>query len=86
MPAFSPTLEVRRSLVSSSLRSSEEYPYVGLTKGKGPCVCEHTAADPVCSMDESYSLCLAEVKRDLVTATAAIAAISSFCMGLFANL
>jgi adenine/guanine/hypoxanthine permease len=29
---------------------------------------------------------VAEVKRDLVTATAAISAIASFCMGLFANL
>jgi xanthine/uracil/vitamin C permease (AzgA family) len=31
-------------------------------------------------------LCVGEVKRDLVTATAAIAALTSFCMGLFANM
>ncbi|KAK5632392.1 hypothetical protein RRF57_008107 [Xylaria bambusicola] len=53
---------------------------------KGPCVCAHTAEDPTCVMDTEYLLCVAEVKRDLVTATAAIAAISSFCMGLFSNL
>jgi AGZA family xanthine/uracil permease-like MFS transporter len=33
-----------------------------------------------------YLQCIEEVKRDLVTATAAIAALTSFCMGLFANL
>jgi AGZA family xanthine/uracil permease-like MFS transporter len=33
-----------------------------------------------------YLQCVEEVKRDLVTATAAIAALTSFCMGLFANL
>jgi len=31
-------------------------------------------------------LCVQLIKRDLVTATAAIAALTSFCMGLFANL
>ncbi|KAI1349906.1 purine transporter [Xylaria sp. FL0043] len=57
-----------------------------LSDSGGPCVCPHTDADPTCVMDTDYLLCVAEVKRDLVTATAAIAAISSFCMGLFANL
>ncbi|KAJ8111564.1 hypothetical protein ONZ43_g5591 [Nemania bipapillata] len=52
----------------------------------GTCVCSGTADDPLCNVDESYLLCVAEVKRDLVTATAAISAIASFCMGLFANL
>jgi adenine/guanine/hypoxanthine permease len=37
-------------------------------------------------MDDSYLLCVSEVKRDLVTATAAISAKASFCMGLFSNL
>ena len=31
-------------------------------------------------------MCVQVIKRDLVTATAAIAALTSFCMGLFANL
>ncbi|KAI1451216.1 permease family-domain-containing protein [Annulohypoxylon moriforme] len=52
----------------------------------GPCVCNGGAGDPICDVNEDYLLCAAEVKRDLVTATAAIAALSSFCMGLFANL
>lgn len=57
-----------------------------LSDSGGTCVCEHTASDPLCNMDDNYMLCLSEIKRDLVTATAAIAAISSFCMGVFANL
>ncbi|KAI0487666.1 purine transporter [Xylaria cf. heliscus] len=57
-----------------------------LSDSGGPCVCEHTAEDPLCNMSTDYLLCVAEVKRDLVTATAAISAIASFCMGLFSNL
>ncbi|KAI3327395.1 purine transporter [Xylariaceae sp. AK1471] len=57
-----------------------------LSDSGGTCVCAGTADDPFCNMDNDYLLCVAEVKRDLVTATAAISAISSFCMGLFANL
>ncbi|KAJ4419955.1 hypothetical protein N0V82_004669 [Gnomoniopsis sp. IMI 355080] len=52
----------------------------------GTCVCNGGAADPVCDANEEYLLCANEVKRDLITATAAISALSSFCMGLFANL
>ncbi|KAI1445260.1 hypothetical protein F5Y02DRAFT_387465 [Annulohypoxylon stygium] len=52
----------------------------------GTCVCNGGADDPICDANEDYLLCAAEVKRDLVTATAAISALSSFCMGLFANL
>ncbi|EFX02126.1 purine transporter [Grosmannia clavigera kw1407] len=51
----------------------------------GTCVCN----DPVdisCSTDVDYALCVNEIKRDLVTSTAAISALTSFCMGLFANL
>lgn len=33
-----------------------------------------------------YDLCTQEINRDMVTATAAIAALSSFCMGIFANM
>lgn len=39
-----------------------------------------------CATDPDYALCVQLIKRDLVTATAAIAALTSFCMGLFANL
>ncbi|KAH8661851.1 hypothetical protein BX600DRAFT_382127 [Xylariales sp. PMI_506] len=52
----------------------------------GTCVCNSTPDDPICDTNIDYALCSAEVKRDLVTATAAISALSSFCMGLFANL
>ncbi|KAK6956485.1 hypothetical protein Daesc_001763 [Daldinia eschscholtzii] len=52
----------------------------------GTCVCNGGPDDPACKVNEEYLLCAAEIKRDLVTATAAISALSSFCMGLFANL
>jgi AGZA family xanthine/uracil permease-like MFS transporter len=52
----------------------------------GTCVCNSTPDDPICMTNEDYAICSAEVKRDLVTATAAISALASFCMGLFANL
>ncbi|KAH7135744.1 purine transporter [Dendryphion nanum] len=52
----------------------------------GTCFCAHTQADPFCDNTPEYMLCVQEVKRDLVTATAAIAALTSFCMGLFANM
>ncbi|KAJ2896576.1 hypothetical protein MKZ38_005432 [Zalerion maritima] len=52
----------------------------------GTCVCSQPEGDPICFVDTEYALCQAEVKRDLVTATAAISALSTFCMGLFANL
>ncbi|KAI4591489.1 hypothetical protein KJ359_013215 [Pestalotiopsis sp. 9143b] len=52
----------------------------------GTCVCNGGEADPICAVDTDYALCAAEIKRDMVTATAAISALASFCMGLFANL
>lgn len=52
----------------------------------GPCVCNGGPDDPHCDVNEEYALCTAVVKRDMVTATAAISALTSFCMGLFANL
>ncbi|KAK9429968.1 permease family-domain-containing protein [Lipomyces doorenjongii] len=52
----------------------------------GTCVCPGTADDPVCDNDTDYLACVEVVKRDLVTATAAIAALTTFCMGLFANM
>ncbi|SPO03734.1 related to permeases [Cephalotrichum gorgonifer] len=51
----------------------------------GSCVCEGTAEDPTCAGDDEYALCVNVIKRDLVTATAAISALTSICMGLFAN-
>lgn len=52
----------------------------------GTCVCNGGADDPICDTNTDYALCVNEVKRDLITATAAISALSTFCMGLFANL
>lgn len=51
----------------------------------GTCVCPPDSPD-LCDSDPAYMLCVAEVNRDLVTATAAISALTSFCMGLFANM
>jgi AGZA family xanthine/uracil permease-like MFS transporter len=56
-----------------------------LTDSGGTCVCNN-AADPVCATDPDYALCLLEINRDFVTATAAIAALGSFIMGIAANL
>lgn len=52
----------------------------------GTCVCASTADDPICATNVDYAICRNEVKRDLVTATAAISAASSFFMGLLANM
>lgn len=52
----------------------------------GTCVCNGGTEDPICSTNEEYALCQAEIKRDLVTATAAISALASFFMGLLANM
>jgi len=40
----------------------------------------------LCVSDPVYLQCLAEINRDLITTTAAIAALASFLMGLLANL
>lgn len=39
-----------------------------------------------CATNTEYMLCVQEINRDLVTATAAISALTTFCMGLFANM
>ncbi|KAL6712145.1 hypothetical protein ACN47E_000022 [Coniothyrium glycines] len=59
-----------------------------VSESGGNCVCTDAAAyaADLCVSNTEYMLCIQEVKRDLVTATAAIAALTSFCMGLFANL
>ncbi|KAJ5491236.1 xanthine/uracil permease [Penicillium diatomitis] len=52
----------------------------------GTCVCPADSIADFCATNQEYLICVQEVKRDIVTATAAIAALSTFCMGLFANL
>lgn len=52
----------------------------------GTCVCARTAADPLCDADDAYLLCVQGIRRDAVTATAAVSALASFAMGLLANL
>jgi len=49
----------------------------------GTCVC--TTSD-LCVSDDAYAACQAEVKRELITSTAAVSALASFLMGLLANL
>ncbi|EPQ53286.1 xanthine/uracil permease [Gloeophyllum trabeum ATCC 11539] len=56
-----------------------------LADSGGTCVCTN-AEDPICATDQDYANCVAEVNRDLITTTAAIAALSSFLMGALANL
>ncbi|KAL2256663.1 hypothetical protein VTK26DRAFT_1329 [Humicola hyalothermophila] len=54
----------------------------------GTCVCPNPkdGPDPWCDNNTEYLLCKAEVKRDLITATAAISALGTFFMGAVANL
>ncbi|CAG8951709.1 hypothetical protein HYFRA_00005509, partial [Hymenoscyphus fraxineus] len=61
----------------------------------GICVCDTThkfqPPDPFCTNSANpaflpYEKCVQEINRDLVTGTAAAAALSSFAMGLFANM
>lgn len=52
----------------------------------GSCVCPPESQADLCNSDNAYLLCVQEVNRDIVTATAAIAALSTFFMGLLANL
>ncbi len=56
-----------------------------LSQTGGTCVCTDEA-DPTCATDPAYAQCVTAINRDLVTATAAIAAFASFFFGLFANL
>lgn len=54
-----------------------------LSDSGGTCVCP---TNDLCLNDDAYLLCVNEVRRDLITSTAAISALSSFLMGLLANL
>ncbi|KAF9445193.1 xanthine/uracil permease [Macrolepiota fuliginosa MF-IS2] len=49
----------------------------------GTCVCTR---DDLCVTDPDYLSCKNEVRQDFITTTAAISALSSFLMGLLANL
>ncbi|KAH7349811.1 permease family-domain-containing protein [Plectosphaerella cucumerina] len=53
----------------------------------GTCVCNSTnPEDPICAIDTDYLLCKNEVRRDLVTGTAAISSLATFFLGLLANM
>ncbi|OWP06168.1 xanthine/uracil permease family protein [Marssonina coronariae] len=56
-----------------------------LTESGATCVCENTT-DPTCADDILYNTCLIGVKRDLTTATAAIAGVGSVTFGFLTNL
>ncbi|KAI0294109.1 xanthine/uracil permease [Multifurca ochricompacta] len=49
----------------------------------GTCVCP---TGDGCNSDATYLACIVDVRRDLITATAAISALASTLLGLFANL
>jgi AGZA family xanthine/uracil permease-like MFS transporter len=51
----------------------------------GTRVCPSDSPD-LCDTDPACSISVQEINRDLVTTTTAIAALTSFCMGLFANM
>jgi AGZA family xanthine/uracil permease-like MFS transporter len=51
----------------------------------GTCVCTDSV-DITCFADVDYNLCLGSIKRDFITGTAAISALSTFMMGVFANM
>ncbi|CAI4219569.1 unnamed protein product [Parascedosporium putredinis] len=52
----------------------------------GTCVCNTRDIDRFCLKDTDYLMCTQQIKRDAVTATAAISSLATFCMGLFANM
>ncbi|KAK6534550.1 hypothetical protein TWF281_005864 [Arthrobotrys megalospora] len=56
-----------------------------ITQSGGTCECDRTD-DALCLKSPEYAQCLVVLQRDLITATAAISALSSFAMGLLANL
>ncbi|KAI7872421.1 permease family-domain-containing protein [Spinellus fusiger] len=52
----------------------------------GTCVCQPTAADPVCNLDADYMSCVYDIKLSMIVGTSIIAMISSVLIGVFANL
>lgn len=57
-----------------------------VSQSGGTCVCPEDSMADLCDTNQEYMLCVQEINRDLVTATAAIAALTSFMMGLCANM
>ncbi|PSN60921.1 xanthine/uracil permease family protein-like protein [Corynespora cassiicola Philippines] len=57
-----------------------------LSQSGGTCVCPEDSMADLCDTNPEYMLCVQDVNRDLVTATAAISALTSFFMGLLANM
>ncbi|KAK6528899.1 hypothetical protein TWF694_004128 [Orbilia ellipsospora] len=57
-----------------------------VSQSGGTCECDNRKEDPTCEKSTEYAECLVVLQRDLITATAAISALSSFAMGLLANL
>jgi len=56
-----------------------------VSQSGGTCVCTSTT-DLTCATDAAYAECQQEVQQDLVTATAAIASLTSFVFGALVNL
>lgn len=57
-----------------------------VSQSGGTCKCPAESMADLCDTNVEYMQCVQEIKRDMVTATAAIAALTTFCMGLFANM
>ncbi|KAM3549765.1 hypothetical protein ARSEF4850_008681 [Beauveria asiatica] len=57
-----------------------------VSESGGTCVCNAGPDDPLCNADQDYAICVLAIKRDVVTATAAISAIATFFVGLLANM
>ncbi|KAJ6783077.1 hypothetical protein PWT90_06077 [Aphanocladium album] len=57
-----------------------------VSESGGTCVCNGGPDDPICNTNEEYAICVQAIKRDVVTATAAISAIATFFVGLLANM
>jgi AGZA family xanthine/uracil permease-like MFS transporter len=89
-------VSVNASIVASKLSNPESFSstYFSSDTG-GTCICETPPdffpKDPYCTNENNpayapYIMCTQQINRDLVTGTAAISALTSFCMGLFANM
>ncbi|KAI9312962.1 permease family-domain-containing protein [Dichotomocladium elegans] len=52
----------------------------------GTCVCEGTADDLTCDLNEEYMACVFRVKNDMIIATAIMSMIASILVGVMANL
>lgn len=57
-----------------------------ISQSGGTCVCNGGEKDPICSNNAEYDICVQGIQRDLVTATAAIACLSSFMFGFLTNM